>query len=292
MKVFPRLLVGFAVVFALAASAYAQAQSRNILIIQREFVKPGKSGSAHEKSEAAFVQAMARAKWPTHYIAFESLTGKPRVLFFTNYDSFEAWEKDAKATDQNATFSAALDRANEADGSLLDASDEAALRLEPELSFNMKPDLSHRRFLEIWGVHIKPGKDHEFRELTKMYISYYSKAVPNGHWGAYQLLYGGPNGLYLFLTARDTTAELDRGPMEEKAVWTSMPEDTAKKMDEMFADCVQESESQFFSVSASMSYPPEEYIKADPDFWQHKATTTASTKKPEAKTVAASDKKP
>ena len=52
-----------------------------VLGVFREFVKPGKSGSVHEKSESAFVQAMTRAKWPTHYLAVTAITGKPRVLF-------------------------------------------------------------------------------------------------------------------------------------------------------------------------------------------------------------------
>src|SRR5712664_3428914 len=50
--------------------------------------KPGKSGAAHERTESAFVQAMKRAKWPTHYLAVESLSGKSRALFLTGYDSF------------------------------------------------------------------------------------------------------------------------------------------------------------------------------------------------------------
>ena len=68
-----------------------------ILVIDREFLKPGKGGAAHEKTESAFVQAFARAKWPTHYFAANSLTGKNRTLFFIPYPSFEAWEKDAMA---------------------------------------------------------------------------------------------------------------------------------------------------------------------------------------------------
>ena len=32
---------------------------------------------------------MTQAKWPTHYLAVESLSGKPRALFLTAYDSFE-----------------------------------------------------------------------------------------------------------------------------------------------------------------------------------------------------------
>ena len=33
-----------------------------VLVIFREFVKPGKTGMTHEKSESTFVQALARAK--------------------------------------------------------------------------------------------------------------------------------------------------------------------------------------------------------------------------------------
>ena len=79
-----------------------------VLSVMREWVKPGKSGAPHEKTEALFVQAFARAKWPTQYIGMESLSGKSRALFLTGYDSFAAWEKDTMAAAKNATLSAAL----------------------------------------------------------------------------------------------------------------------------------------------------------------------------------------
>ncbi len=65
-----------------------------VLLVYREFLKPGKGGALHEKAESAFVQAVTRAKSPTHYLAMNSLSGKNRALFFLPYDSFEAWEKD------------------------------------------------------------------------------------------------------------------------------------------------------------------------------------------------------
>src|ERR1700722_11901534 len=122
----------------LAGCAVAVAQEfpgpPKVLSVTREYTKPGRNGTPHEKTESAFVQAMARAKWPTHYLAVDSITGKPRSLFLTGYESFEAWEKDAMASQKNAAFSAALDRANVADGDLLAATDQAALLLRPELS--------------------------------------------------------------------------------------------------------------------------------------------------------------
>ena len=46
-----------------------------VLVIQREFLKPGKAGATHEKTESAFVQAFRAAKWPTEYLAVDSLSG-------------------------------------------------------------------------------------------------------------------------------------------------------------------------------------------------------------------------
>ena len=118
MKNFIGLLLGSYLLFGGVGIAVAQdsVPPPKVLSIYREFVKPGKGGMLHEKAESAFVQAMTRAKWPTHYLAVTSLSGKPRALFLTGYESFAAWEKDALAAEKNRTLSAALDRYPGADG--------------------------------------------------------------------------------------------------------------------------------------------------------------------------------
>src|SRR5450631_4160676 len=121
-----------------------------VLVIQREWVKPGKGGSLHEKSESAFVQAMAAAKEPNHYLAATSLSGYSRALFFVGYDSFAAWEKDNQSVDANPTLSAALDSAMVADGDLLSGYDASAWALRPDLSLrSASVDIGHSRYFEI-----------------------------------------------------------------------------------------------------------------------------------------------
>lgn len=291
MKAISRLCLGPILVAALVGGAAAQekapaAKPPRVLVITREFVKPGKAGTAHEKSESAFVQAMARAKWPTHYLAVQSMSGKPRALFFTQYDSYEAWENDVKATDKNTSLSAALDRAYEADGALLDSIDQNVFTYNEELSLHPVSDISHMRLLEIWVAHVRPGHDKEWEDLNKMYRAAYEKAVPAGHWAVFEAAYGPANGTYIFLTARKTASELDRGPQEEKAVEAALGEEGMKKADELFAASVESSETQLFSFSPAMSYPPDEWVKADPDFWKPKpaaAPAAKAEKKPAAK---------
>src|SRR4030081_3159641 len=118
------LLSGSGVVLAQEDAAGVTAPPK-VLVIQREFVKPGKAGAIHDKSESAFVRAMTAAKWPTHYFGMNSLSGPSRALFFIGYGSFAAWEKDNMDTAHNATLSAAMDRAAMADGDLLSSYDSS-----------------------------------------------------------------------------------------------------------------------------------------------------------------------
>src|SRR5689334_23464423 len=144
-------LLGVTLLFSVSGLAAAQETKAppKVLHVNREFVKPGKGGAMHEKSESAFVQAFTRAKWPTHYLAVDSLSGKPRSLFLTGYDSIEAWEKDANAVQKDSTLSSALDRASAADGDLLNEIDSGTLLYNEEYSLNSAVDIAHMRYFEI-----------------------------------------------------------------------------------------------------------------------------------------------
>jgi len=238
-----------------------------VLTITREFTKPGKSGAVHDKAESVFVQAMARAKSPTHYIGMTSLSGKPRALFVTQFASFEAWEKDNQANDKNA----ALDHALMADGELLDSLDQGVFVFNEELSLRPRPDLSQMRYLEISAYHVRPGHGKDWNDLVRMVKSAYEKAVPDAHWGVFEQHYGGEGGTYLVLTSRKSLAEVDKGFMDSKQFVAAMGEDGMKKLDELVAAAIESSQHNLFAFNPRMSYAADEWIKNDPDFWKPKA---------------------
>jgi len=93
MKKISGLTAGLCLLFTGSTIAPAQEMQGppKVLVIIREFLKPGKAGSTHEKSESAFVHAMTAAKWPTHYFGMDSLSGPSRSLFLVGYPSFDAW---------------------------------------------------------------------------------------------------------------------------------------------------------------------------------------------------------
>ncbi|WP_433984546.1 hypothetical protein RBB78_07285 [Tunturiibacter empetritectus] len=178
-----------------------------ILTIQREFTKPGKEGEAHEKTEGAFSKAMADAKATDHYVAMSSLSGRPRVLFLSGYASFADIEAERKKVNSNATLSAELDRANEADGEVLAETDSSVWRKREELSLNPGYRVG-TRYEEFIQFVIRPGHNAEWEELVKMVIAGYKKGVPEGYWGMYEELYGGGN-TYLVIIPLKSSEQID-----------------------------------------------------------------------------------
>ena len=270
-----RFALGMTLAVGCAWSAAAQ-EVPKVMLIQREYLKPGKAGGAHEKTEGLFVEAMRKAKWPTNYIGLTSLSGKSRAIFLTSYPSFEAYQKDGDAVGKNAVLSASLDKAYATDGDLLDSADQGLFYFHEEMSMNTKTDLSGMRYLEVMLFHVKPGKDHEFAETVKMAKAGYEKGVPAAHWGMFEQVYGGDSGTYILLVSHKTLDEIDKGFAEGKKFEAAMGEEGMKKFGELSASCLVSIQQQLFSVNPHMSYVKDEWIKADPDFWRPKAAVMAA----------------
>jgi hypothetical protein len=270
------LFFGFGVASAQQAADETMTPPK-VLVINREYLKPGRAGSLHEKTESAFVRAMTAAKWPTHYFAVDSLSGSPRALFLVGYPSFEAWEKDNQATEKNATLSAALDRASIADGDLLASYDTSAFVYRDDLSLRAgSVSIRHMRYFEIERFVIRPGHGHEWEALVKMYVSGFEKAAPNAHWATFESLYGGDNGgVFIAFNPMKSLAEVDQGMGDSKQFMSTLNESDRKKLAELEAACVESIQTNVFVFDPKMSYPPEEWIKDDP-FW--KPTASAAEK--------------
>jgi hypothetical protein len=250
-----------------------------VLVISREFVKPGKGGSIHVKAESAFVQAMTRAKWGTHYLAATALSGRPRVLFFTPYDSFDAWEKDSMAVDKNAVLSAALDKAYVADGDLLSDADQTVAVYSEETSLRPNVDIAHMRYFEVSLFRVKPGHRREWNETVKLVKGAYEK-IPEAHWATYEVAYGQEGNTYLVFSAIKSASEIDHEFAQDKDFLAAMGEEGMKKLGELESASIEFSQTNLFAFSPKMSYAPDEWIKADPDFWKPKMTAPAAAKKP------------
>ena len=289
MKIISPVLLGLSI--AAAGSTFTAAQSDSststlpkILQITVEYTKPYKGGAAHDKTESAFVAAQQRAKFPVHYVAMNALSGKPRALFMTHYDSFAEMEKDLKLMEGNPTLSAEIERAGLADGDLLDEVRQLVFAYDPDLSYHPHPDLGKHRVYQIAVISIRPGKNKEWRDMVKMVKDAYEKAGTSTHWGMYEVAFGAPDGTFIAITGDPSMSAIDLGYSEDKKFRDAIGGDEGmSKLDEMFAEAVESSRSELFYVNPKESYVSDDWIKADPSFWMPKppaAKLAAKASKP------------
>jgi hypothetical protein len=272
------ILLPFA--FSLPSVLHAQKDGPpNVLVIQREYLKPGKGGMLHERSESAFVQAFAKSD--SHYFALDSLSGPTRSLFLMGYNNFADWEKDRAATNNDKVLSAAVDHAAEMDGDLLSGYDSAAMMLRPDLSFN-KGSINGTRYFEITTFIVKPGHIHDFEQLAHMYADTYRKVVPDGHWDCFEVMYGNPapgfpsGGAFVVVNTMKSLAETDKGVTDSEKFAKELGASGMQKMEELSAASIETTGTNLFAINPRMSNPPQEWITREPDFWKGSQTSSTS----------------
>jgi hypothetical protein len=245
-----------------------------VLVIQREYTKPGRGGMVHEKTESAFGAAIKANHSTMRYLAMTSLTGADRALFFEGYPSLEAWETENKSEDQNATLSASVDRAAVADGDLLSSTDSSVWLRQDEMS--MHPgSIVGARYMEITVYQIKPGHEAEWAALVKLVKEGYAKGIPAASWTMFRELFGSPGGSYIVLQPLKSLAEEDHHLAGGEQFVAAMGAEGMKKLDQMEASCVESEQTNLFHFSPKMSVPPEAWIEAEPDYWKPKTAATA-----------------
>ncbi|MGB8481003.1 MAG: hypothetical protein WCE63_19530 [Acidobacteriaceae bacterium] len=252
----------------------ATAQNRpdppKVLTIEREFLKPGKAGSPHQKSESVFVQAFSDAKWPEHYLALDSMSGRLQTMFLAGYDSFAAWQKASDAIAKNPTLAEVMDSTDVSDGELLDSYDTGTFVYDEDLSLRAPVRISDMRYMEFTIFNIRPGHCHDWNKLVKIYIQAWSK-VPDAHWAMYEKWYGDTSsgGQYVVISPIKSLAEVDQERMDGKKMDVGLSADDKKKIAELSAATIESEATNLFAIDPKMSYVPDSWGKGS-DFWGQK----------------------
>jgi hypothetical protein len=273
---------------AVGAPSHSRAQSpaaddpAKLIRIFREEVKPGRA-AAHQKNEAAWAQAFARAGYASHYVAMTSMTGLPEAWFIEPHDSFASIEKVDQEMEKNAALVAEVEALSAKDGDLLSSFRGLIARYREDLSYRPSPvGLGKVRYVGVFSERVKPGYRRDYEESVKLDVAAYTKAgITNERWIGYSVAAGSPGGLYLYFAPM---AALAAGDVDNEKVYEeAMGERGRARQTEITRQGVLSTEFQLFEVSPKMSYLPKEVTGVDPDFW---------TPKPAAPKAAAKSDKP
>ena len=268
----------------LAGATIAQAQEMmgppKVLVITREVEKVGKS-RAHEANEHAWAAATGKAN-AAPYIAVNAITGVPRELFLSGFDSMAAWEKDTMSLDKNAAYQAAIASIQAKENDLLNETSTGVFLYSPDTSYSPPNEtpIPQMRYFMISSISIKPGHGDHYNEIRKMIKAAHEKAGMTDGYVMYHMVSGGPTNFYLLFVPLKSLADLDgyAALHQNQAYRDAVGDEGRKKIEEFQSQYVESAETQIFAFNPKMSNTPKDWIKADPDFWAPKMAAPAKPK--------------
>jgi len=250
-----------------------------VINIGREAIKEGR-GAAHEKVESDWAATVRRANHPGRYVALAAMSGPSEVWFVGPMPSFAANEDYEKASEKEPLKSA-LAMLDARDGELRASSRTIWAVFRPDLSYHAdKFNPAKSRYVMVGTYRVRLGHDADFLAGAKTYLGAFEKAHIDECTLGYQVVAGAPSGTYLFFTMMDSMKMLDETPARMQAIMQAMGADNFAQFMKGSGDVFVSMDDTLLEVRPGMSYPPQEFIDADPGFWKPKPAAKPASAAP------------
>ena len=272
---------------AIQLSAQPPSEPPKVLRIFREDIKEGKN-VAHEKTEANFVQALARLKYPNNVLAMTTLTGMNQAWFLEAHDSFESIGK-AEAFAEKEAVKVEMEKMDALDSEYRSSSRSWIAVYHPEMSYRAKElveTLPKARYFNVIIMRVRQERDQEFGDLAKMAIAAAERSNNDQPVVTYQIVSGAPNGTYLLLEPTPALKTLDEGPARSRAMFQAMGDSGVKKFTKTAEEAIATEESMLFTIDPKMSMVSKEFAAVDPEFWTPKPAAKPAAKSAQKATAA------
>ncbi len=256
---------------ALAGNVVAHAQTTavpppNILNIETNNIKPYQDGP-YDKVASQYPALSQQLKDPTHFVAMESLTGPPRALFLSGYDSYEALQKNEEWLLRDAATDAKFEEPDARQAANVSEIHYTIWHYRPDLSNNVAgADLPHSHYWEVIVFHMRPGHVEQFDEVTKLYRDASVKSGQNIPWATYEAQTGVTDA-YLVLVPMKSLKDLDTGLAHQKDFGAALGAEGGQRMGKLTEEGVASIEDNIWMVNPEWSYVEKSWIDADPQYW-------------------------
>ena len=240
-----------------------------LLTIYREAVKIGRAAD-HERIEAGWPAAFARAKFPSYYLAMTSLTGRSEAWFLAPHASNAAVAEDMKRETSDTVLAAELARLSRADAEVLDEWRIIQAVARPDLSHGAFPDLAKVRYWEVFTLRVRPGHESEFEAAAKAYGAASGRVAPGTSYRVYQVTAGMLEPTFLVFSSVETYAQFDEMMASGQKTMQGFTPDEMATMQKFFTDGVINTETNRYALNPTMSYVAAETRATDPAFWMPK----------------------
>lgn len=238
-----------------------------VLVYQRfPFDKATEGG----KALVGATRACANLEVPNSWIAMDSVTGEPEVLWFDPFDSFAhigkafaAWGPIYAAHAELAKFQARI-------SSALASQRTIVAERRDDLSYRPNHiDLSKARFLRVLEVRLHPGHQGEFAEAFTKLAAAYEKTNSDLPWVVYEVNVGMPSPTFFaFVPMRALAQNDDLLSLRDRL--REAEGEAAERMQQIARAAYAHTESNLYAISPEKSYVSKEFAAGDPEFWTPK----------------------
>ena len=256
---------------ALAGSPAARAQTQaaqppNILNIETVNLKPYQSGP-YDKVASEYPALSEQLKDPTHVLAMEALTGTPRAIYLSGYDSFEALQKSEEWLIGDAATDAKFDAQDAREAPYISEVHHTLWHYRPDLSNNVTgADIPHSHYWEVMIFHMRSGHAEQFEELTKLYRDANLKIGQNTPWSAYEGMMGVTDA-YLVLVPMTSLKDEDTALAHKKQFGAALGDEGKRRINKLSEENVTSVEDNLWMVNPEWSYVEKSWIESDPQYW-------------------------
>jgi hypothetical protein len=216
-------------------------------------------------------------KDPTHVLAMEALTGIPRAIYLSGFDSFEALQKNEEWLSGEAAIK--FDELDARAAPSLSEVRDTIWHFRADLSNNVAgADIPHSRYWEVMIFHMRPGHDKEFMAMTKLYRDANVKIGQNTPWATYQGMMGVGDS-FLVLVPMKSLKDQDTGLANVKDFGAALGDEGRVQMSKISEESVASHEDNIWMVIPEWSYVEKSWIDADPKFWTPRPAAAKSKAK-------------
>jgi hypothetical protein len=257
--------------FALAGCPAVFAQTAavpppNILNIETISIKPYADGP-FDKVASEYPALSQQLKDPMHVLALEALTGAPRAIYLSGFDSFEALQKNEEWSPSDAAADTKIEALDARQAESISEVHHTLWHYRPDLSNNVAgADIPHSHYWEVIVLHMKPGHAEHFAELTKLYRDANLKSGQNIPWSSYEGMMGVTDS-YLVLIPMTTLKDEDQSLAHQKDFDAALGDEGKNRMNKLSEENVASEEDNLFMVNPEWSFVEQSWIDADPQYW-------------------------
>ena len=256
---------------ALAGSLAVHAQTPpvpppNILDVEMINLKPDLDGP-YDKVASEYPALSEQLKDPTHVLAMEALTGTPRAIYLSGYDSFEALQKSEEWLIGDAATDAKFDAQDAREAPYISEVHHTLWHYRPDLSNNgTGADIPHSHYWEVMIFHMRSGHAEQFEELTKLYRDANLKIGQNTPWSAYEGMMGVTDA-YLVLVPMTSLKDEDTALAHKKQFGAALGDEGKRRINKLSEENVTSVEDNLWMVNPEWSYVEKSWIESDPQYW-------------------------